>query len=124
MYQSPKRLASANLLVGKLQRTIRDYFTDSYRIRIILGSLFTAIVADGIITKFLVLNGFAIEGNPFLGDWVTNNAFYTLKIFGGLLALLYLWSIYKRHPRLSIGFSSLFLVAYTLIIFWNISIVW
>jgi len=33
---------------------LKEYFSGSYRIRIILGSLFAAVVADGIITKFLV----------------------------------------------------------------------
>ena len=37
---------------------LRNYFAGSYPIRIILGSLVAAVVADGIITQFLVLNGF------------------------------------------------------------------
>jgi phosphoglycerol transferase MdoB-like AlkP superfamily enzyme len=103
---------------------LREYFSGSYRIRIILGSLFAAIVADGVITRYLVSREFAIEGNPLLGDWVNNDAFYVLKICGALLVLLYLWSIYRRHPRLSITFSSLLLAAYTFIVFWNLSILW
>jgi hypothetical protein len=103
---------------------LKEYFAGSYAIRIILGSLFAAVVADGIITKYLVSKRFAIEGNPFLGDWVQNDAFYILKIFGALLVLLYLWSIYKRHPQLSIAFSCLLLAAYTYIVLWNLSILW
>jgi hypothetical protein len=103
---------------------LKKYFAGSYTIRIILGSLFAAIVADGIITKYLVSKGFANEGNPFLGDWVHNDAFYTLKIFGGLLVSVYLWSIYRRHPTLSIAFSCLVLAAYTYVVLWNLSILW
>ena len=104
--------------------TLRSYFAGSYQIRILLGSLLAAIVADGVITKFLVLNGFADEGNPCLRFWVGEDAFLTVKLLGGLLAALYLWSIYKRHTKLSICCSSLFLTAYTSIIFWNLLILW
>jgi hypothetical protein len=102
----------------------REHVSGSYLIRIILGSLFAAVVADGVITKYLVSKGFAVESNPFLGDWVNNDAFFILKICGAVLALLYLWSIYRRHPKLSIGFSSLLLAIYTFIVFWNLSILW
>jgi len=104
--------------------TLRSYFADSYQIRILLGSLVAAIVADGVITKFLVHNGFAVEGNPFLHFWVGEDVFLTIKLLGGLLAALYLWGVYKRHPRLSIWCSSSFLTAYTFIIFWNLLILW
>ena len=104
--------------------TLKSYFAGSYRIRILLGSLLAAMVADGVITKFLVLNGLADEGNPFLRFWVGEDVFLTIKLLGGLLAALYLWSIYKRHPKLSIYCSSLFLTAYTCIIFWNLLILW
>jgi hypothetical protein len=96
----------------------------TYTIRILLGSLFAVVVADGVITRFLVSNGLASEGNPLLGDWVYNDAFYTLKIGGALLAVMYLWSIYKRHPKICIAFCSLLLVVYTGIILWNLSIIW
>ena len=94
----------------------------NYRIRILLGTLLSTIIADGIITKFLVLNGFAFEGNPLLRFWVGEDAFLTIKITGGLLAALYLWSIYQRHPKLSIICSSVFLAGYTFIVFWNVHI--
>ena len=110
--------------MNELVETIRSHFAGSYRIRILLGSLFATVVADGIITKFLVLNGFAAEGNPFLQFWVGEDVFLSLKILGGLLAILYLWSIYKRHPMVSIFCSSLFLAAYTFIIFWNLLMLW
>jgi hypothetical protein len=102
--------------------TLRSYFAGSYQIRILLATLVAAVVADGVITKFLVLNGLAVEVNPFLQFWVGEDAFLTLKLFGGLLASLYLWSIYRRHPKLSICCSSSFLAAYTFIIFWNLHI--
>jgi len=112
------------LSMNELIETLKNNFAGSYRIRILLGSLLAAIVADGVITKFLVLNGFAYESNPFLHFWVGEDVFLTIKLLGGLLAALYLWSIYKRQPKLSICCSSLFLIAYTFIIFWNLLILW
>ena len=103
-------------------KTFKSYFAGSYRIRILLGALIAVVVADGVITKFLVLNGFATEKNPFLQFWVGTDVFLTIKLLGGLLAALYLWGIYKRNPKLSIACSSLFLTAYTFIIFWNLHI--
>src|SRR3990172_7933797 len=100
---------------GSALERLKGYFAGSYHIRILIGSLFAAVVADGIITKYLVSQGLATEGNPFLGDWVHNNGFYTLKIFGALLACFYLWSIGKRHPNLTIVFTSLLLAGYAYI---------
>ena len=103
--------------------SLRYYFSDrSYKIRILIGSLFAAVVADGIITKFLTEKGFAREGNPFLTYWVIDDKFLFIKILGGCLAALYLWNINRRHPRLSICFSSLFLAGYVFIIIWNLHI--
>jgi len=102
---------------------LKYYFSGSYPIRIILGSLFAAIVADGVITRFLVQNGIANEGNPFLEYWVLEDEFLSIKILGGLLAVLYLWNIYRRHPKLSICFSSIFLMGYTFVVFWNLLII-
>ncbi len=120
-YGRPHSISLAFLAVMGILRT---YFAGSYQIRILLGSLLAAVVADGVITKYLVLNGFADEGNPFLRFWVGEDVFLTIKLLGGLLATLYLWSIYRRHPKLSIGFSSFFLTVYTFIVFWNVLILW
>lgn len=118
------RSHSISLAFSAVMGILRTYFAGSYQIRILLGSLLAAVVADGVITKYLVLNGFADEGNPLLRFWVGEDVFLTIKLLGGLLATLYLWSIYRRHPKLSIGFSSFFLTVYTFIVFWNVLILW
>lgn len=118
------RSHSISLAFSAVMGILRTYFAGSYQIRILLGALLAAVVADGVITKYLVLNGFADEGNPFLHFWVGEDVFLTIKLLGGLLATLYLWSIYRRHPKLSIGFSSFFLTVYTFIVFWNVLILW
>lgn len=100
---------------------IKYYFSISnYKIRIIIGSLFAAVVADGIITKFLIDGSFAEEGNPFLKYWVVDDKFLLIKILGGLLGALYLWNINRRHPQVSIWLSSLLLAGYVFIIIWNL----
>ena len=105
-------------------KAFNSYFAGSYRIRILLVTLIAAVIADGVISKFLVEHGFATEGNPFLQFWIGKDEFLVIKLLGGLLAALYLWSIYKRNPKLSIACSSLFLTAYTFTIFWNLLILW
>ena len=104
-------------------KALKNYFsTGNYQIRILLGALFAAIVADGIITRYLIHNGFAQEGNPFMVYWVVEDKLLSVKILGGLLAALYLWSVYRRFPKLSIIFTSIFLTGYLLIVCWNLLI--
>ena len=123
MHKSLKPLYSGYLPERiKVAENLRIYFAGTYQIRILIGSLLAAIVADGIITEFLVFNGFAYEGNPFLQFWVLKDAFLIIKLLGGLLASLYLWDIYRRHPRVALYCCSLFLAAYTVIISWNLLI--
>ena len=103
--------------------TFKSYISNStYQIRILLGALFAAVIADGVITRHLVHGGFAREGNPLLEYWVVEDKLLTLKVLGGLLATLYLWNIYRSHPRLSTFFTSLFLLGYIAIISWNVLI--
>ena len=104
-------------------KVFRDYFPlGTYKIRILLGALFAAVVADGIITMYLFHSGLAKEGNPFMVHWVVEDKLLSIKILGGLLATIYLWSIFRRHPRLSITFSSILLAGYLSIICWNLLI--
>jgi hypothetical protein len=103
--------------------TIKTYISNrTYQIRILLGALFAAIIADGIITNHLVHGNYAREANPFLEQWVIDGKLLLVKILGGLLAAIYIWNIHRRHPRLAISLSLLFLGGYTAIICWNISL--
>ena len=104
-------------------KATRDYIPFStYHIRILLGALFAAVVADGIITMYLFHNGFAQEGNPFMVHWVVEDKLLSIKILGGLLAAIYLWNVFRRHPKLSIVFTSILLTGYLSIICWNLLI--
>jgi len=103
-------------------KTLKNYFAGTYQIRLLLGALVSTVVADGVITEFLVKNRFAIEGNPFLRDWVSRDTFLVMKLLCGLLAALILWDVYKRNPKSSVITASFFVVLYTAIIFWNVLI--
>ncbi len=102
---------------------IKTFLTnDTYRIRILLGSLFAAIIADGVVTRHLVHTGLAREGNPFLEYWVVEDRLLSFKILGGLLAVFALWYLHRRLPKLSLIITSLFLFGYIVIIYWNVLI--
>ena len=63
-----------------------------------LYTLFSLIVADGLITEFVVTNGHALEVNPFLQAWVGQQLFLAIKVSGAFLATLLLWIQYNAKP--------------------------
>lgn len=88
----------------------------------LLGVLALFVVVDGLVTEYLVGNGLAREGNPVLEPLVGNLGFMLLKAGGALLCTLILWDVYKRFPRIAIGATWCFVLAYGLILAWNSSI--
>ena len=87
---------------------------------ILWGSLFGLVVADGVITEYLVTDRFGYEWNPFLAVVVGNNDFLILKAFGAVLVILILRNVAKRNYRVSLGASFSCVLLYTGIIFWNL----
>jgi len=85
-----------------------------------LYTLFGLIVADGLMTQFLVTNGYASEVNPFLQAWVGQNLFLAIKISGAFLVTLLLWIKYNARPKLIYRVIAVFLAFYTSIVFWNL----
>jgi hypothetical protein len=90
--------------------------------RLMLYTLFSLIVADGLITQFLVTNGQAIEGNLFLQAWVGQEMFLAIKVSGAFLITLFLWMKYNAKPKLIYIFTAIVLAFYTSIVFWNVSV--
>ena len=88
----------------------------------LLGLLILFEVADGVLTKYLIDNGLAREGNPFLLPFVGETSFILLKIVGVLICALILWDIYKRYPRLARTATAVFACGYGLIVGWNFTI--
>ena len=98
----------------------RSYLHGDRTTELLVVTLACLVVADGVITDFLISRGFGFEANPFLEFWVRNNYFIILKLVGGVLSALLLWDIHKRHASAAF-FTSVFLVtAYTAIVFWNL----
>ena len=105
------------------RKSLNNYSTYSHHpIRALLGAMAALVVADGIISQFLITKGFAYEGNPFLRHLVGDERFLSIKVAGAFLATTALWYIYKRRPRLAFAVTICFLVFYTIVVFWNLYI--
>ena len=100
----------------------KPFRIESRAVRYILYTLFGIIVADGLITQFLVTGGHGLEVNPFLSFWVSHGAFLAIKVSGAFLATLLLWINYNVKPRLVYIITVVFLAFYTTIVFWNLSV--
>ena len=107
-----------HLLIGKLLESKSIVRTREFPC--LLGVLFALVVADGVITQYLVMNNLGIEGNPFLTAWVDQDKFLYVKILGALFSVFILWDIHKHWSRLAISASILFVIVYTCIVYWNI----
>ncbi|KPJ68461.1 MAG: hypothetical protein AMJ43_00250 [Coxiella sp. DG_40] len=101
-------------------RVPKRFSVTSRTTRFMLYTLFGLIVADGLITQFLVTNGYASEVNPFLQAWVSQDLFLAIKISGAFLVTLLLWVKYNARPKLIYRITAVFLIFYTSIVFWNL----
>jgi hypothetical protein len=99
-----------------------DDSTRLRRIEYLLGTLLSLVVADGLISQFLIKSGLGQEENPFLKVLVTENNFLVIKMCGAIICVLILWNIARRLPRLIFIFSACFVGIYTAILFWNIAV--
>ena len=98
----------------------KRFSVQSRTMRFMLYTLFGLIVADGLITQFLVTNGHASEVNPFLQAWVGQDLFLAIKISGAFLATLLLWIKYNAKTKSVYRITAVFLSFYTSIVFWNL----
>jgi len=98
------------------------FHIESRTVRYTFYALFCIVVVDGLITRFLVAGGHALEANPFLKVWVDHDLFLAIKVSGAFLATLLLWATYGVKPRLVYTITVVFLVLYTAIVFWNLSV--
>jgi len=92
----------------------------NYTMRLMLYALFGIIVADGLITEFLVADGYGLEVNPFLRAWVGQELFLAIKVSGAFLVTLLLWILYNTRPKFVYVVTVVFLAFYTTIVFWNL----
>lgn len=99
-----------------------SFHIESRAARYMFYTLFCVIVADGLITEFLVKGGQGSEVNPFMRVLLGQGWFLGAKVVGAFLATLLLWINYNARPRLVYAIAGAFLVLYTVIIAWNLSV--
>ena len=92
------------------------------RIEYLLGTLLSLVVADGLISQFLIKSGIGKEGNPFLKTLVTEGNFLIVKMCGAIICVIILWNMARRLPRLVFVVSVSLVGLYTAILFWNIAV--
>ncbi len=88
--------------------------------RFILYVLFGLIVADGILSDFLVSHNMGWEWNPLLKSMVAGEHFMLVKVCGAILVITLMWNIYRKRPYMAVISSLCSLVFYTAIIYWNL----
>jgi hypothetical protein len=93
---------------------------ESRTVRYTLYVLFGIIVADGLLSQFLVIGGYGLEINPLLISWVGRESFLAIKISAAFLATLLLWIKYNARPKLVYTITVVALGFYTTIVYWNL----
>ena len=88
----------------------------------LLITLISLVIADGLITQFLVKEGLAREGNPFLQSIVGEHTFLIVKVLGAFVCAYLLWDIYKRWAKLALISTSCLVLCYGAIVIWNLSV--
>jgi len=89
------------------------------QMRFMLYLLMGLVIADGILTNFLIVQNMGYELNPFLRDIAGSSYLLSLKAGGALVASVMLWKIYQRLPRAAVICSVGFITIYTAILYWN-----
>jgi hypothetical protein len=85
-----------------------------------LYALFGLVVADGVLSNFLVSHNLGWEWNPFLKTLVGGEQFLLIKVCGALLVMILLWNTYRKQPVMAVIGSLCSLAFYTAIIYWNL----
>jgi hypothetical protein len=98
----------------------KSFHIESRTVRYTLYTLFCVVVADGLLTQFLVTGGYGEEVNPFMRAWISHGGFLAIKVSGAFLATLLLWIKYNVKPTLVYAITVAFLIFYTVIVFWNL----
>ena len=104
----------------KLLKVPKYSHIENRTVRYTLVVLFGIIVADGVISQFVVTGGYGSEGNPFLASLVGGESCLAIKIAAALLVTLFLWVKYNASPRLVNTVAVVALGFYTALVYWNL----
>ena len=99
---------------------MKSYLAGIRVMRYLLSALIVLMVCDGLISRFLVRSGLGQEGNPFLQNFVGEEAFLVVKVLGALLCALILWDMYRRWSKLALVSTWCFVVLHAGIVLWNL----
>ena len=88
----------------------------------LLGAMFALVVADGLITNFIMTHGVGREWNPLLQAFVGGENFLQIKVAGAFLSALVLWNIYKKRPQMAMISTLCIAVLYTGLLYWNLGV--
>jgi hypothetical protein len=104
----------------KILKVPKSLHIENRTVRHVLCVLFGVIVADGVISQFLVTGGYGSEGNPLLISWVGGQSFLVIKIAAAFLVTLFLWIKYNARPKPVYTVAVVALGFYTAIVYWNL----
>jgi hypothetical protein len=104
----------------KALKVPRFLHIENRTVRYTLYVLFGIIVADGLLSQFLVAVGYGLEINPLLVSWVGGDSFLAIKISAAFLVTLLLWIRYNTRPKLVYTVTVVALGFYTTIVYWNL----
>ena len=107
----------------KIHLRIKESNKDKY-FYLLLTLMVVLVVADGMVTRFVIKNQLGAEANVFLQDWVQSDSILILKLVGSSLAALILWRLYLKSHKMGWILTSFFASAYLLIIIWNIIVIY
>jgi hypothetical protein len=93
----------------------------SFRFMLLL--LIGLVLADGIITEFVVGAGLATEGNPLMKVCLNEGNLMPLKLCGALMGSVILWNMSRKYQRSASTVALVFIAVYTSIVYWNVAIV-
>ena len=104
----------------KQSKALKSLHLEKRTVRWALCALFCTIVAEGLLTQFLVTGGYGLEINPLLANLIGERSFLAIKIAGGFLVTLLLWVKYSAEPRPVYRITAAALTFYTAILYWNL----
>jgi Domain of unknown function (DUF5658) len=107
----------------KINLRVKETNKDKY-FYLLLTILVVLVVADGLITRFIINNRLGAEANVFLQSWVQSDSILIIKLVGSVLAALILWRLYLRNHKTGWILTSFFASAYFLIIIWNFIVIY
>ena len=79
------------------------------------------VIADGLVSRYLTLQGLGSEANPFLRR-LNGDEFLLVKVFGALVVGALSLDFYRRRPRMALLSTASFVVIYTAIVYWNVCV--